>query len=150
MITTINHPFQFDGSTYSGFPLVHEDERRIITEKVDGNRCTTCILVKSGERPLGNHYHTLDEPFVGCGSGRLYLAAMNGDLTRPEVHYLPAGGWAVTVPAGVVHAFQFDGEPDAQGHIAVLVSDKTWKFNEDSDKGEVNTHRVNLYLPATA
>lgn len=140
----------FDDSPYRGFPVVHPDDRRIITEVEDGERCTTCILVKAAGLPLGQHFHTVDEPFLGRGSGKLYLVSAGGDLANPEVYDLPADGWAVTVPAGVTHAFVFDGEPDADGTIAVLVSDKTWKFNEDADKGEVNTYRELIELPTAA
>jgi hypothetical protein len=140
-------PTPFNESAFRGFPVQHTDPRRVITEIEEGDRCVTCILVTSGERPLGNHYHTKDEPFKGRGSGKLYLKPVAGDM---EVYDLPADGWEVTVPAGIIHAFVFDGQPDANGHIAVLVSDKGWKFNEDPEKGEVNTFRVNLDLPTTA
>ena len=149
----------FDGSAYAGMPQVHRDHRRVITERVlreqtasgpdgyavDGEiECTTCIEVIAAGLPLGNHYHTEDEPFKGRGKGNLYLVPNEGkgDLTILE---LPADGWEVTVPAGTAHTFVFDGESDDNGVIAVLVSVKGWEF----EKG-VNTFDAAIYAAPKA
>lgn len=126
MIVEIKHvPF---ANQYRGLPQVDEDERRRITERVSDGICTTCIEVHAAGLPLGNHFHTEDEPFKGQGSGTLYLVPEGGDLANPETYNLPAEGWEVTVPAGAAHTFVFDGKPDENGVIATLVSVKGWQF----------------------
>ena len=91
--------------------------------------------------PLGNHYHDFDECFNGTGGGTLYTAPADdtADVTR---HDLPEDGWAVTIPAGVVHTFVLSTE-------AVLVSHTDRHFVSEANRDEhpdqpINTHTVRL------
>lgn len=128
-------------------PHADTDERRIITERVEilpGSDLidrVTRIQVVGNEVALGNHFHDFDEVFEGTGGGVLYTA----DFRHPQdirMHSLPWDGWAVTIPAGVVHTFVLSPP-------AVLISRTDRYFVSEANHGEypdqrVNTHAVRL------
>jgi hypothetical protein len=115
-------------------PEVHADERRTIYEKItktkNGMIRLTRIVVTAPLTHLGNHYHDFEERFSGRGEGgTLYTAPKNnpGEITTQA---LPAGGWEIVVPAGVIHAFQLQKD-------TVIISEAHKEFIDG-----VNTHRV--------
>lgn len=137
-------------------PEVNRDDRRVITElttDLPGGkkyRISRIAVIQQGA-VLGNHYHTGPEKFRGRGSGKVTLVP-TGCLVAPRdlpvfTHELPPDGWELTVEAGMVHAFVFDGPPDQDGVVAVLVSETDFVFVDDPQKGKVNTFRHVLVNP---
>ena len=132
-----------------GMPLVHTNDRRTITERVEPiagtdkiNRLTR-IEVVGTEVPLGNHHHDFDEAFEGIGGGALYTAPAS-DPDAVTMHGLPEAGWAVTIPAGVIHTFVV-----SRGVVLVSHTDRYFVSVDNRDEHPdcaINTHAYQLQL----
>lgn len=89
--------------------LVHEDDRRRITEAVldlpDGKCCRVGEITVGGQTArLGDHHHPDVETFiVRAGSGMLYTAS--AENPSDVVFQTFQTGDTIVVPAGVVHTF---------------------------------------------
>lgn len=114
-------------------PVVHFDDRRTISEKIDyiddNIKRTTRIVVNASSAVLGNHYHEFQEEFTGMGGGKLYTATSKepGDV---DIQDLPNEGWKVIIAAGTVHAFYLPKKS-----ILISVADKLFLDG-------INTHSL--------
>jgi hypothetical protein len=142
-------------------PDMSETERspeRTVTEKIvsrDGRVMLrqTRIAVRRQGAILGNCRHTFEVRFRGRGGGgKLVLVPPRCIIPQRHLavftYELPKEPWKLVVEPGAAYAFVFDGDPDPNGEVTVVISEARAGLVEDPNSEQANTFRDVLVEPS--